>query len=98
MSADRLDSWREVARYLNRAVRTVQRWENSQGLPVYRHVREQLSAVYAYPAELDAWWQERKLNLATREKSSALRNAGTSASTLWLLQFATEVLWSFASL
>jgi hypothetical protein len=31
----RLNSWKEVAAYLRRDVRTVQRWE-FEGLPVYR--------------------------------------------------------------
>ena len=35
-ASDRLDSWKEIARYLNRDVRTVQRWEETGGLPVYR--------------------------------------------------------------
>ena len=33
---DRLDSWKEIANYLQRTVRTVQRWEQTRGLPVYR--------------------------------------------------------------
>ena len=34
---DRLDSWKEIAAYLNRGVRTVRRWEREEGLPVHRH-------------------------------------------------------------
>ena len=33
---ERLDSWKEIARYLNRSERTVQRWERESGLPVRR--------------------------------------------------------------
>jgi len=33
---DRLESWKEVAFYLNRSVRTVRRWEEKEGLPVHR--------------------------------------------------------------
>jgi DNA-binding transcriptional regulator YiaG len=36
VAQERLDSWKEIARYLNRDVRTVQRWEETDGLPVYR--------------------------------------------------------------
>jgi hypothetical protein len=32
----RLDSWKEIASYLGRGVRTVQRWECEEGLPVHR--------------------------------------------------------------
>lgn len=35
--SDRLDSWKEIAVYLDRALRTVQRWEKDHGLPVHRH-------------------------------------------------------------
>ena len=32
----RLDSWKEIASYLGRGIRTVQRWEREEGLPVHR--------------------------------------------------------------
>jgi adenylate cyclase len=53
---DRLDSWKEIAGYLRRGARTVQRWEREQGLPVHRLVHDQGSTVYAYKSELDDWW------------------------------------------
>ncbi|HKM89227.1 MAG TPA: hypothetical protein VJX29_01330 [Candidatus Acidoferrales bacterium] len=59
-SGDRLDSWKEIASYLKREVRTAQRWEKSEGLPVRRHQHDKLSSVFAYRSELDAWWQERQ--------------------------------------
>ena len=31
-----LNSWKEIASYLGRSVRTVQRWEREFGLPVHR--------------------------------------------------------------
>jgi len=34
---ERLDSWKEIAAYLKRDVRTVRRWEHAEGLPVHRH-------------------------------------------------------------
>ena len=51
---DRLDSWKEIAGYLKRGVRTVQRWERVSGLPVHRLDRQ--GSVFAYKAELDGWW------------------------------------------
>ena len=33
---DRLDSWKEIAVYLGREVRTAQRWEKREGLPVQK--------------------------------------------------------------
>ncbi|HSA93525.1 MAG TPA: tetratricopeptide repeat protein [Terriglobales bacterium] len=58
-SGDRLDSWKEIAAYLKRDVRTVQRWEKKEGLPVHRHLHEKLGAVYAFRSEIDTWWRER---------------------------------------
>ena len=48
----RLEGWKEIAAYLKRGVRTVQRWE-PKGLPIHRH--EATGTVCAYPSELDAW-------------------------------------------
>ena len=59
----RLDSWKEIAAYLRREVRTVQRWEKSANLPVHRLQIEKQSAVYAYKSELDAWYTERRPHL-----------------------------------
>jgi TolB-like protein len=54
-SADRLDSWKEIAAYLGREVRTVQGWEKSEGLPVHRHQHGRIGSVYAFKSELDQW-------------------------------------------
>jgi adenylate cyclase len=55
----RLDSWKEIAAYLKRGARTLQRWEREEGLPVHRLQHGKLGSVYAYPEELDRWWAER---------------------------------------
>jgi hypothetical protein len=51
---ERLESWKEIAAYLKRDVRTVQRWEKREALPIHRHVHDKLGTVYAYKLELDA--------------------------------------------
>src|SRR5712692_7823211 len=56
----KLDSWGEIASYLGREVRTVQRWEKTEGLPVHRHEHKKKSTVYAYSGELDAWFKRRQ--------------------------------------
>ena len=33
-TGERLDSWKEIAAYLSRSVRTLHRWEKDEGLPV----------------------------------------------------------------
>lgn len=58
---DRLESWKEIAAYLERDIRTVQRWERVEGLPVYRRPARRLGGVFAYRSELDAWRAGRTL-------------------------------------
>jgi hypothetical protein len=58
-----LTSWKDIARYMGKGVRTVQRWEHQLGLPVRRPTGAQYkSAVLVDRSELDAW-------LATRFSS-----------------------------
>lgn len=66
----RLDSWKEMAKYLRRDVSTLHRWEREEGLPVHRHHHRRASSVYAYKAELDAWWTNH-LDLPATEKRQA---------------------------
>ena len=54
-TADFLDSWKDIARYLQRDVRTVMRWERTRGLPVHRLPGGKKAAVYALKSELEAW-------------------------------------------
>src|ERR1035438_6360588 len=57
----RLESWKEIAAYLNREVRTARRWEKERGLPVYRMPGKR-SGVYALAPEIDAWLKTRAPN------------------------------------
>lgn len=50
-----LQSWKEIATYLERDIRTAVRWEKRNGLPVRRHGGRSGSSVYAYPSEIEAW-------------------------------------------
>jgi TolB-like protein/Tfp pilus assembly protein PilF len=60
---ERLDSWKEIAAYLNRDVTTVQRWERREGMPVHRHLHDKRGSVYALSSELDAWQKSRKIGV-----------------------------------
>jgi hypothetical protein len=51
----KLDSWKEIADYLRRDVRSVQRWERSRGLPIYRLPGAKIGGAFAYTGELDEW-------------------------------------------
>jgi PEGA domain len=53
----RLDSWKEIAAYLRRSVRCVQRWEKNEGLPIRRIAQRPGTSVYAFPDELESWWR-----------------------------------------
>ena len=66
----RLDSWKEIAAYLQRDIRTVQRWEKQEGLPVHRHQHDERGTAYAYAEEIDRW-------LAGRSRASG--SAGLAA-------------------
>lgn len=52
---DVLNSWKEIAQYLGRGVRTVQRWEATLALPVRRPHGRGRSAVIAMRSDLDRW-------------------------------------------
>jgi hypothetical protein len=65
-----LSSWKDIAKYLGKGVRTVQRWERHLGLPVRRpNGASQKSAVLLYRGDVDAW-------LATRFSARALETNG----------------------
>jgi hypothetical protein len=49
-----LSGWKEIANYMGRGVRTVQRWEKL-GLPIRRPSAQLRTAVLARGSDLDAW-------------------------------------------
>lgn len=62
-----LTSWKEIAAYMGKGVRTVQRWEAEMKLPVRRPAADR-HIVLAFPAELDTW-ARRNLELPDGSKS-----------------------------
>ncbi len=50
-----LESWKQIAAYLDRSERTVRRWEASEGLPVHRREHDKQDTVFAYRHEIEAW-------------------------------------------
>lgn len=52
---ERLDSWKDIATYLGREVRTVQRWALARRLPVHRLPGGPRPRVFSTTAEIDAW-------------------------------------------
>ena len=55
----RLEGWKAIADHLGRTVRTVQRWEREQALPVQRQHHNRLGSVYAFSSDLGAWLASR---------------------------------------
>ncbi len=56
----RLDGWKTIATYLDKAERTVKRWESTRGLPIHRLPGGGRAAVYAIAAELDGWLESNR--------------------------------------
>lgn len=54
-----LESWKQIAAYLERSEKTVRRWEATEGLPVHRRGHSRQDTVFAYKHELDRWHGER---------------------------------------
>jgi len=50
-----LGSWKEIAQFLSKGVRTVQRWEHELQLPVHRPSHAKKGVVIAFPQELEDW-------------------------------------------
>jgi TolB-like protein/Tfp pilus assembly protein PilF len=76
----RLESWGEIAAYLRREIRTVQRWERYQGLPVRRLQIGKLGSVYAYRSELDKWYRERQPHAENGEEDTEKAGNGEIAA------------------
>jgi TolB-like protein len=94
----RIESWKAIARYLDRDVRSVQRWERERGLPVYRMPGEK-GAVFAYESELERWRHSRagETGLAIRageipDSGPADAPKGVAAIPLWWLLIAAVLL------
>lgn len=71
---ERLDSWKEIAAFFRRDVRTVQFWEHREGLPVYRHCHNKQSSVYSFRTLLNEWRIKRSTvaNLPMRTRVAIL--------------------------
>jgi TolB-like protein/tetratricopeptide (TPR) repeat protein len=83
--AGRLDSWKAIAAYLKRDERTVRRWEK-EGLPIHRHLHAKKASVYAYPSEIDSWWDAGPARLAVEAVAPSRRRLA------WLLAICSMLL------
>lgn len=82
-AADRLESWKEIAAYLSRDVRSVYRWEKNEHLPIHRVRHGKHGSVYAFKSELDAWVAARTIPPPTM-RTRGVRWAVTAVGVLVL--------------
>jgi len=66
-----LHSWKEIAGHLTCSERTARRWERTEGLPIHRHRHQKRAGIFAYTAELDAWWNDGRPQVEQRERAHA---------------------------
>src|SRR5512147_2873484 len=71
----RLSSWKEIAAYLGRTVRTCQRLEQSMGLPVHRLDGSSKAHVFAISGELDVWLAKKADEHVQKRSTPRLRMA-----------------------
>src|SRR5438067_1589758 len=71
-----LNSWKEIADYMGRGVRTVQRYERDLKLPVHRPAGKSRSAVIAFADEIERWMRQGPV------RAHQNRNAPRAAATI----------------
>ncbi len=64
-----LSTWKDISSYLDRNIRTCQRWEKEIGLPVYRMDESSRASVFAYREEIDEWLINRVKNNEIGQKT-----------------------------
>ena len=67
-----LNSWKEIAQYIGRGVRTVQRYEAEFGFPIRRVGGRPRGAVMAFTDEIDAWLAQAKCRRGTSKTANGL--------------------------
>ena len=85
-----LVSWKEIAVYLNRAERTVKRWERERGLPVHRVPGGERGGVFAYPDELDEWLKGKSGDLEADDSLPGDTDSDRAADATTQLRTASE--------
>ena len=94
LSGEQLVSWKEIAAYVKRDVRTVQRWERLRGLPIRRFPGGHRRAVYAVRSELDAWAISLPVHQGHYDRRhSARRTAWVFVAALLAVLIPLAVVW-----
>ena len=85
-----LNSWKEIADYMGRGVRTVQRYERDLRLPIHRPAGKSRSAVIAFADEIELWMRKGPLRSLTN--GHALKHAETNVAEWHRLVANSEML------
>ncbi|MFO7732533.1 MAG: hypothetical protein R6X21_02655 [Candidatus Aminicenantes bacterium] len=96
------DSWKEIAAYLKRSVRTCRNFEQQMGLPVHRLDGSPKARVFAYRDEIDAWLAKKgtegkKKRLTLLFAALAAAAVVVSSFLIWRLSVAPQEPDSFGS-
>jgi hypothetical protein len=91
-----LSGWKEIASYLGKAIRTVQRYERGQALPIHRPAGKSRGAVFATKPELDTWVTASSLRAYPISKSWPASRANQVGAKF--LQVDSEIALTFCSL
>ncbi len=70
-----LSGWKDIANYLGKGVRTIQRYERELSLPIRRPAGRPMGSVIATKVEIDAWIKARPLREAFTLSRSTVDNA-----------------------
>src|SRR5690242_4755077 len=82
-----LSCWKDIATYLGKGVRTVQRWEQEFGLPIRRpNGISHKSPVVADPRDLDAWLNSRWSPRALKAENGHFQNGEGATSPPQIVQ------------
>jgi len=91
-----LSGWKEIANYLRKGVRTVQRYEREQGLPIHRPNGKSTGSVIATKAELDGWVKGAPTGVGSRPKRWPTER--TNKMGAQFLQIDSEVALTFSGI
>jgi hypothetical protein len=80
----RLDSWKEIAAFFDRDLRTVMRWEKERALPVHRLPGSSRARVFTFTDELSQWMHSHESSTedtpSIEQSTVAARDVGRSAN------------------
>ena len=89
-----LSGWKEIANYLGRGVRTVQRYEREMGLPILRPVGKSVNAIRT---ELDKWLTSSHTRGVSAPKREGLKSR-TNELRVQFLKIDSEIALTFSNI